>query len=379
MSTSHPDNSRSQSPKGWELGRLVPALLVLALLSDLAFRALSLNQLAFRAWEVMWIGAAPDRGPFMPSARYDNPTSYGELAAVGNLPDLRVPHAEIFTTDALGYRNTESTEPVTGVLFGTSFSVGSGVSDHETLSAQLGERTGRRIYNAAGPGFSPRRLRVLKESLGIEKGYAIFEVLERKVFPDPSGRGEELEAASDPLVRLRELLLAFRVSPLKIMVERSWKLLLNDRVLPNVLAKRVAVRTLRNGRSMIFRGEDFSDAREMGDPKSTLRYIDWLNAEVRKEGLELVVILVPEKASVYSPSLESPQVSPAVEYFKALENALQGARVPVVNLLPVLSSSAAAALDRGEYLYYPDDTHWNGEGIGVAADAIAPLLPHIAR
>src|SRR5262247_2421093 len=55
----------------------------------------------------------------------------GDLAALSNRPALREFRREVFTTDAHGFRNPDI------VVFGDSFAAGSGVSDDETLSAQL--------------------------------------------------------------------------------------------------------------------------------------------------------------------------------------------------------------------------------------------------
>jgi hypothetical protein len=43
----------------------------------------------------------------------------------------------------------------------------------------------------------------------------------------------------------------------------------------------------------------------------------------------------------------------------------------VLNLTPEFRKQAEALLARGEYLYWLDDTHWNAEGIRVAAQEIA--------
>jgi hypothetical protein len=41
-----------------------------------------------------------------------------------------------------------------------------------------------------------------------------------------------------------------------------------------------------------------------------------------------------------------------------------------MNLTPKFSKQAASLLPQDEYLYWMDDTHWNGEGIREAAQAI---------
>jgi hypothetical protein len=57
-------------------------------------------------------------------------------------------------------------------------------------------------------------------------------------------------------------------------------------------------------------------------------------------------------------------------YLDVVEQRLAAANVPVMNLTPKFSKQAASLLPQDEYLYWMDDTHWNGEGIREAAQAI---------
>src|SRR5438445_13721830 len=133
----------------WQLGFVIPCLLAVMGLVDLGLRLMSIDPLTFRAWEAL-LRNRPPGAAFEPSRRYDNPRSYGDLAALGNFPELRQYRPERFTTDALGFRNVPEilNEEVGAILPGDSFVVGSGVSDDETLSAGLITRLGRVVYNA---------------------------------------------------------------------------------------------------------------------------------------------------------------------------------------------------------------------------------------
>ncbi len=42
----------------------------------------------------------------------------------------------------------------------------------------------------------------------------------------------------------------------------------------------------------------------------------------------------------------------------------------VINLTPVFAVAAARSLDRGEYLYWLEDIHWNARGIALAAATV---------
>ena len=97
----------------------------------------------------------------------------------------------------------------------------------------------------------------------------------------------------------------------------------------------------------------------------------------RELGMELVVLLVPEKEQVHIQALPPGQqirLAKGPELLQAIEQGLTSHDVPVVNLLPVFQRETAS----GNRLFWRDDTHWNDEGIHLAAKEIwrtvEPLL-----
>ena len=87
-----------------QLRHVIPSLLVVVCLLDIASRFVSIDPLTFRAWEAV-SRYRPAGAAFEPNRRYRNARSYGDLTAMGNLPGLRQYRTEVFTTDALGFRN----------------------------------------------------------------------------------------------------------------------------------------------------------------------------------------------------------------------------------------------------------------------------------
>ena len=86
-----------------------------------------------------------------------------------------------------------------------------------------------------------------------------------------------------------------------------------------------------------------------------------------RQGVKLVVVLVPDKSRLYSNNLMSghyPEYNRS-RYQDALTS-LRMRNVIVVDLLKPLTRSAA----QGE-VYYRSDTHWNQTGAQVAAEAVA--------
>jgi SGNH hydrolase-like domain, acetyltransferase AlgX len=59
------------------------------------------------------------------------------------------------------------------------------------------------------------------------------------------------------------------------------------------------------------------------------------------------------------------------------EAALRSLKIPVVNLAPALRVQAEAGIDRHEYLYWRNDTHWNRRGVNITSAEIARALPEL--
>src|SRR5208282_1350395 len=172
----------------WTLGHLLPRLMLLCLLLDLAFRFAPLDALTFRAWEAALRRYPNAAGPFKPGMHYHRDNSYGGAASIGNIPALRHYHAADFTTDSFGFHNLPalSQPDPAGILIGDSFAVGSELPEDQTLTAQLTRLSGSYFYNAGGP--QPLRLRSLEsvaQRLGLHHGVIIYEFLETHALDHP--------------------------------------------------------------------------------------------------------------------------------------------------------------------------------------------------
>ncbi len=369
----------------WTLGFVAPAILAAAFTIDVALRFLPLDLFSFRAWEVFRRDYPPPNGPFAPNRAYHSGKVYGDLAALGNLRALREYRSETFTTDAYGYRNPPAFTRPAAVLVGSSFAAGAGVSDDETPAAQLSAVHGQPVFNSAGTQSYVEDLLSLTHRLGLRGGVVIYEALERVKFPAeapvlPWKRPATVCSRLFPVPGLRSACADWstrlsrfqKVSPLKILAQRAYRALENDDVLPNTLARRNVIRArLGNGDPMLFLSEEVADAGEQRSEDEAVRYFTWLQGLVRQQDLGLLVVLVPDKYTVYSPLIaghEGPPADPA--YLERLELGLHANGIAVVNLAPAFRAAAARDLARGIYIYWRDDSHWNARGIALAATEI---------
>jgi hypothetical protein len=358
-------------------------LLLSSLLVDAGLRLLPVELLSFRTWEAA-TRYAPFDAPFEPNRQIRLSREHGDLSNLANLPALREYRpGTTFSTDLHGFRNQaaiRSRGDLGAILIGDSFAVGGTVGDDDTLAVQLGRLADCPIYNAGGLDRSlrqhPDRIVSLARRLGISTGLVIDEYLEGGgvpgLSPEPGGIYDMLRSSlpatlADLLPRLRGF---WTVSPLRILLNRSARLLEDDRILPNSYASSVVQRTLPNGDKILFLPQEV----DLATRPPTLPIEHWIrsSATLASAGLSLIVVLVPQKYTVYeSLLLDADGAAPyAGEALATTERRLRDAGVPVINLLPAFRAAAAIHAPRAEYLYWRDDTHWNPRGIALAASEI---------
>jgi hypothetical protein len=362
------------------LSFLIPALLTVTLGVDLWMRRTPISKIAFRAWEVASYDPT-SIGPFQPNLRYFNPRTYGDLANSGDLPEYRAYHPETFTTDNRGFRNPgepRASRPVRVVLAGDSFSVGSGLSDGETLGEQLAALSGNRVYNAAGKAPWHVLARVL-EMQSVRGGTVLLQLSVSNVTANLSLE----ETPMDLAVRAIEQTLPPKTfdaaraaaisafswlsySPLQISLSRAYRSAGRDRWLPPYV---VPIEMI-NGHKMLFFAEE-SD-KPYAVHASDAAYFVQVRDHVRATGNQLVVVMVPPKYRVYRPLMKAGR--DLVSAYVNLAGQLEKAGVSCLDLTPALTHQAADLFAQGQYNYRDDDTHWNAAGARRAAEVIAAFL-----
>jgi len=267
-------------------------------------------------------------------------------------------------------------------VIGDSFAVGSELPEDQSLSAQLTRRFGAYFYNAGGPQPLPlRSLRTVAERLDLHHGLVIFEFLESRALQDPpaatpDGGRDAAQAffframGQDWTDRLGTPLNELHASPLQALSVKLEKKIQDDTLLPNSFASFVIQERLRNGEPIVFLPAEWKSP---SDPRKAAKrwaaYFAWYSAELRKDGLDLAVLLVPNRSSVYAPLLErAPDVSASRATLEDFADELERAGISTVALRNRYVHDARILLDEREYLYFLDDTHWNGEGTARAAD-----------
>jgi hypothetical protein len=353
---------------------------------DLVLRFIPLDPLTFRAWEAMLRHYPNAVGPFIPNKHYHRDNSYGGIAGIGNLPTLRHYHSVDFTTDASGFHNPPALAQgnAIGIVVGDSFAVGSELPEDQSLSAQLTERFGGYFYNAGSPQpLHLRSLEAVAQSLQLQHGLVIFEFLESRALQDPpSATPDGARGAVQTFLfrvlgqewtdRLGTPLNELHSSPLQALSAKLVKKIQDNILLPNSFASFVIQEKLSNGEPIVFLPAEFKSP---PDPRKAAErwaaYFGWYSAQLRKDGLDLIVLLVPNRSTIYAPLFAQPRdVSASRATLEDFASALQNAGVHYVSLEPRYANDAAILLEQKKYLYFLDDTHWNGTATAIAADEI---------
>lgn len=370
-----------------KLSRLLPGVLVTLCLTDIGLRFMPLEPLCFQAWECMARFQEPG-SIFQKNAQFRSATTHGNLSNMGNLRDQRQYRPQVFTTDAYGFRNAwnSSTQMFRGILVGDSFAAGYGVSDEETLSAQLLDVAGVHVYNAGGPYAYLATVRRMQARLALTRGFVLVLLTENvpvSVFREaeradmrPGARFTLLRRAfgQENADRLRSTARGlWYTSPLRILTEKAFLRLSNDRILPNTYADRVVRRELSNGDTMLFFLPDVEEFHRARRVEQTVGYLVGLTDRIRESGLDVAVVLAPSKYTVYHPFLEGPRATPgdARHPLARVEATLRRSGIAALDLTPAFRREAEARLAEKSYLYWLDDTHWNRRGVRLAAELIA--------
>jgi hypothetical protein len=355
--------------------------MLIAVATEVTLRSLPFSAFADRPYEALRDHHTLD-GPFAANAEYHSARSYGDLAALANLPKRRLYHHVDFATDGFGFHNAVSKMdvPWAGILFGDSFAIGAEVPEDKALSVQLSTQFSGPIYNAGG--YLPpdvERISKLAARLGLHRGVFLYEFHEAhlKEMPPlstsvlPSWRHKLALRVLGPrgILWLREALSSLPELRVSFIAQKFVSTLEDKSHLPNERAGAVIEGRLQNADWMLFLR---SRTQPVESPDAAInRWADFLfcfSRELARDGLDLVVMIIPDSSTVYAPLLTSPEISTTSNILLSqLEERLRYDDIRVVNVTSAFRAAAAQLARYHQYIYWRDDTHWNACGVTIAA------------
>ncbi|MGE0614996.1 MAG: hypothetical protein AB7P04_05115 [Bacteriovoracia bacterium] len=309
----------------------------------------------FRMWEALVFHHRDgcEVGFFYPNQR-QRMTEVGDLAAH---TDGAVKKDVEWITDSHGYRNAEKDlSRVEVVLVGDSNVAGSSLTQKDTLASRLERELGRSVYAYApgdmGPYFD------FQAKHGMRPRVVVFEQMERyvEVLPELTSASYSARDCSVPL-------------PWRMLYDRVRSPLvfnfLDSRLVPRF--KRPPQPT-RDGMYFLQGTGGLADPTDAVLETAVTRILAYRD-RVETTGARFVFLPVPNKETVYWDFLgaNAPRA-----FLPRLTRELQRRGIVVVDLQ---SAFLAARRDRPErHLYQLDDTHWNPEGVAIAAGLVTAQL-----
>ena len=123
-----------------------------------------------------------------------------------------------------------------------------------------------------------------------------------------------------------------------------------------------------------------------GDIKTIVGYCQLLHEIARARGKTLLIVLIPDKFTVYGdrarpilPLADLEGLRADTGKLRLLSKALSAVFIQNISLQDVLTKASRSSRGESVLIYHPNDTHWNDEGIRIAARHIVPKLKSLLR
>ena len=378
-------------PVGMRVVALCGAIAIVLLSYEVLCYALRPKNIMNNPWYLgtgQAVEEANERLPYVRPAHFTwTGPSAGDLAAARYLKD---PYATevTFRTDHEGFRNGHDLTHAEVIFIGDSYTEAGNVPEADTFVQQVGRKLGKTVRNLGRAGYCPpTELIVLQDQLEQSKPkVVVWQIAEANDLRDTvayhrwlrGGRPSYLETFRRRPERLHGWMrrsLTFRVYRLVRRVEvfsTDWAGTFKD----------------DQGQDwpMRFRGPpNRSDRPDLAAGFSEL--LDAIQAghdQLEKDGIRLLVVVIPTKFRVLAPTLQfdgpiaeklnrayglsAPDwsVPPESTLTSCLTRRLRPRRITCIDATPVLRASAKA----GVRLYPPNDTHLSTQGHQVLSDVI---------
>jgi hypothetical protein len=287
---------------------------------------------------------------------------HGDLRAM-TTDNIAEPRHITFHTDRDGFRNEQDYHGQRFLLIGDSFAAGSSNSHEDALVSQLKRTYKLDTYSLAYPGSPADYLAYLQGFLKRHPGdvRVLLFVFEGNDFEESRGRPEH------PVARYGR------------RYYEMFSGLNTYRVTKSLIKRFTRSRTISEGSGLLIT--------ELAGQKLAFyqRYVNVTRqtALPPPEGFEEVftnfkpylqqVYFIPTKYRVYHQHVQPGEKLPNAQW-DYLDGVCRQLGLHCTNLTAALVQESDALLKRGEFTWWRDDTHWNRNGIAVAARIVATDL-----
>lgn len=301
------------------------------------------------------------------------------------------PRKVTYRIDDLGFRNDTSYSGESWILVGDSFVAGDDNDQPDILSNQLRRSYGIRTYSVAHPGDPVDYVRLVQYFTGMKAPKEprlilfLFEGNDFDFYQVARAAPQRLEAsigapvatapAAEPSLRERitSLRLRQKETGLYRLTYSIFSRLKYDlfhfrgQVTEGLYARQLGSHKMGFMANYVTR----SQASESDAAEKAARLAGSLEP-IRSR--IAAIVFIPTKYRVYAP-LTNPGEKLPERAWRITEQACARLQKPCIDLTRELQAEALAAFERGEQLlFWKDDTHWNRDGIGVAARVVSKII-----
>lgn len=320
-----------------------------------------------------WAGA--DRAYF-PNVDDRMEIPFGDLVAIAGgqkseaFDLIAEPRSVRFLTDSYGYRNHDNYKNEDIILVGDSFIAGNGTDQLDTLAYQL--RYGKNV-SAYSLGF-----------VGKGRDYASRAQEFLVDHPDPAGSFVFFFFEGNDFKKLSPVQAVLNVkSEFRHLLTSQSDQLLYDRIRLSLLRSVKYPKVIYGITRQRSPDTNVVILDVKGTPVGFLTNHVENSVPVKKKGLEFPVsqqvlentscfLFIPTKYRVYAPFIDrGPAIAEPSVYSRLVEDLANASKVKFHDLTDDLRSQAKKLIPDGKYVFWRDDTHWNGLGMKVATEWVA--------
>jgi hypothetical protein len=277
---------------------------------------------------------------------------------------IAVPRDVDYRIDGYGFRNDRDYDGERYVLVGDSFVNGTGNTQSDLLSRQLKDRYGIATYNLAHPGGLPEYAAYVSAFHRRHQGFRVLLfVFEGNDFIESGEEGDTM-----PTGYWRRYQRIFANVPMhrftKSLIKRATRH-------AQISGSNFVIVRAVDGRGMAILNRYIEATR--ADTQSPLASFERALAELRPDIAQ--VYFIPTNYRIYYERIEHrPASTLANAKWDYLNVLCKREGLACTNLTEPMRRAADRLWPRGELLWWADDTHWNRQGIAVAAEAVSDTL-----
>ncbi len=304
-------------------------------------------------------------GPFYPNHN-DVRDAYGDLAHHTEYEILK--KDILWETDALGFRNNKVIDAPDVIFLGTSNIAGYSTSQEKNISSQVSDMTELGVYNMAPYTFD-KFTQLLDAKIIDKPKILVFGLIERGLPFLPEIKPRKKSWLKNSFIKLkRTTIFNGLATMIDIPAKRSFLRFVTARL--NGTTGN-GVQSEINNNMFFFQGKYAKIEPSIEVVTRTADVIESYERYCKEKGIKFIFMPVPNKETIY---FEQVPLDEQPKFLEKLHIELQKRNINTIYTTALFNQERKEKL-----LYHLDDTHWNANGIEIAAKNVAKLITEINK